>query len=90
MWSFWSQFCGSPIAVSELLPEQADLIQWDGQQFIALESCRLRVADMTGRTVLDRPVLAGQSIPFARSGQVFLWHASSADGRLHRSKFRVD
>ena len=90
MWSFWSQFCGSPIAVSELLPQQANLIRWDGQQFTAVEACRLRVADMTGRTVLDRPLLAGQSIPFAGSGQVFLWHASTADGRLHRSKFRVD
>ena len=90
MWSFWSQFCGAPIAVSELLPAQDELIGWDGQQFTALESCRLRVADMTGRTVLDRPLVAGQSIPFAGSGQIFLWHASTTDGRLHRSKFLVN
>ena len=90
MWSFWSQFCGSPIPVSELLSEQDDLIRWDGQQFTALTSCRLRVADMAGRTVVDRPLLAGQSIPFAGCGQVFLWYASSSDGRLHRSKFYVD
>ena len=88
MWSFWSQFCGSPIAVSELLPEQADLIQWDGRQFTALESCRIRVCDMTGRTVLDRPMLQGQSVPFDGCGQIHVWSARAGDGGFQQRKFR--
>ncbi len=88
MWSFWSQFCGGTISVSELIPEQAELIRWDGRQFTALESCRLQVCDMSGRTVLDRPLLRGQSIPFGGSGQVHLWSARSQDGRFQYRKFQ--
>lgn len=89
MWSFWSAFCGSPATVTELLPAQANLIRWDGLQFIAVESCRLRVADLTGKTILDRPVIAGQTIPFFAKGHFFLWHANSSDGRFQQSKFIV-
>jgi len=90
MWGFWSQFCGSPIAVSELLPAMADLVQWDGLRFTAREACTLQVFDMAGRTVLNRPLMRGQSIPFQGCGQAYLWNARGTHGAFQQRKFWAD
>ena len=90
MWSFWSQFCGTSISVEDLQTLQTELVRWDGVQFTALESCRVRVCDVAGRTVFDRPMVAGQSVPFEGCGQIFLMSARQSDGAYQQLKFRVD
>ena len=87
MWSFWSQFCGTSIDVEAFEDLQSDLVSWDGRQFTARSFCRLRVFDTTGRTVLDRPMMAGQSVPFDGCSQVYLMSASQTDGDFQQLKF---
>ena len=89
MWSFWSQFCGSAIAVEEFDRLQTELVRWDGAQFTALESCRVRVCDMSGRTVFDRPMMAGQSVPFNGCAPLLLMSAHQPSGAFQQLKLQV-
>lgn len=56
----------------------------------ALEACRVRVCDVAGCTVFDRPMVAGQSVPFEGCGQIFLMSARQPAGAYQQLKFRVD
>ena len=90
MWSFWSQFCGVPIAVSEVRPDIADLVDWNGHMFTAKPPCRLQVFDTSGRLALERPMMGGQSVPFNGCGQVYPWNARGTGGNFRQQKFWTD
>lgn len=86
MWSFWSQFCGTAISVSEVEDIQTELVRWNGTEFNARSNCRLRLFDATGRTVLDRPMKSGQTLPFSGCGQVYLMSARQSGGAFQQLK----
>ena len=85
MWNFWSQFCGTTASVSA--PDlQKELVQWNGDRFTAIEPCRLRLFETSGKVVLDRPMQAGQSIDFQGCGQVYLMSAHQQGGAFQQLK----
>ena len=85
MWNFWSQFCGTTASVSA--PDlQKELVQWNGDRFTAIEPCRLRLFETSGKVVLDRPMQAGQSIDFQGCGQVYLMGAHQQGGAFQQLK----
>ena len=86
MWNFWSQFCGTTASVSA--PDlQKELVQWNGDRFTALENCRIRLFETSGKVVLDRPMQAGQSIDFNGCNQVYLMNAHQGGGAFQQLKF---
>jgi polyhydroxybutyrate depolymerase len=87
MWDFWSQFCGSTSAIVSPEAMQSELVRWNGAQFTAIEACRVRVFEASGKAVFDRPMRAGESVAFSGCGQVYLMSAHQHGGDFQQLKF---
>ena len=76
MWSFWSQFCGTPLAVDQVLPDSPHLISSFSKinssaiTVEVFENCTLQLFDISGKLISVRTERGGSSvsIPVSKSG----------------------
>jgi hypothetical protein len=76
MWSFWSQFCGTPLAVDQVLPDSPHLISSFSKinssviTVDVFENCTLQLFDISGKLISVRTERGGSSvsIPVSKSG----------------------
>ena len=63
MYDFWRQFCEGTADIEETSTPEQSLFSLNGSNgVVAQESFELLVVDLTGRTVLRRPMLKGQQV----------------------------
>ena len=76
MWSFWSQFCGAPISVEQILPDSPQLMSAisdansSSLNIEIYENCTLQLFDISGKLISVRTVRSGSSfsIPVSKPG----------------------
>lgn len=76
MWSFWSQFCGAPISVEQILPDSPQLMSAisdansSSLNIEIYENCTIQLFDISGKLISVRTVRSGSSfsIPVSEPG----------------------
>ena len=89
MWNFWSSFCGSTSSIASAEALQAKIFSWKNAEITAEQACHIAVYDALGRKVLDRPLMAGQTLRINKA-QLHLIVARNLKGQFQQEKVWLD
>ncbi|MDG2426286.1 MAG: PHB depolymerase family esterase [Flavobacteriales bacterium] len=89
MWNFWSSFCGSTSSIASAEALQAKIFSWKNAEITAEQACHVAVYDALGRKVLDRPLMAGQTLRINKA-QLHLIVARNLKGQFQQEKVWLD